>query len=127
MKTIAELKRMKTFKAKRIALGKYTIENHAELVNDFINEVKKKIGEENYDPELLKNSPTMVTYNQYTFLKPRYAREVVGTVHMRSKDYYFSHIDPNGEKLDSYGEIRANELTPKGWNIGPFTYEIIEN
>jgi len=120
--TLAELKRRKTVKVKRIVNQLSSDDMRAQLV--------KLFNDNNIPIDKLQENEDQFYYHSQVWLKPKMPDIIEGTITFRSKDYYFTYIK-DGKEVNSYGEIKAENLTENGFFIKTIygekiIYEIIE-
>jgi hypothetical protein len=120
--TLAELKRRKTVKVKRIVNQLSVDEMRAQLV--------KLLNDNNLPLDRLQENERQFSYDTHVWLKPTMPDSIEGKITFRSKDYYFTYIK-DGKEVNSYGEIKAENLTENGfyltmYNGNKIIYEIIE-
>lgn len=110
-RTLAQLKRLKTVKVKRV------------IEQDSVDIQRQKILERlkalNLDPSKLVESDTRFEYENQFMLKNTAPDEIEGTVTFRSKDYFFAYLK-DGKEVNSYGEIKAENVTDYGFYIVMF-------
>ena len=130
MKTKTELKRLKTFKAKRISNAIYCIEDIDKWKADVIAGLKARLGE-NFDESELKFNDSYGSYGPYTFMAPKIQREVIGEITMKSKEYVFKFENIKGELVASHGQIKDMLMTDIGWDYetfnGTLSYEVLND
>jgi hypothetical protein len=120
--TLSELKRRKTVKVKRIVNQLSVDEMRTQLV--------KLLNDNNLPLDRLQENERQFSYDTHVWLKPTMPDSIEGIITFRSKDYYFTYIK-DGKEVNSYGEIKAENLTENGfyltmYNGNKIIYEIIE-
>jgi hypothetical protein len=126
--TLSELKRRKTVKVKR------TLEVY-NSINDLKEFILNKLDKNGIDRSMLQENETQFFINNQNgtcsyWTKPKIFEPTIGTITFRSKDYYFTYIK-DGKEVNSYGEIKAENLTENGFyltmhNGNKIIYEIID-
>ena len=116
---LVELKRLKTFKVKKTFSGKYHADNHDQMKQDLISELKAH----GIDTNKLTENDYGFSLGNRTWHKPKIKKESIGTITMRSKDYIFTNED--GQK--SYGsELKASNMLDNGFRISTYDGNFIE-
>lgn len=120
--TLAELKRRKTVKVKR-TMESISVDEMREKLLNWLKSHDLPI-------DKLQENENQFSYEGNFWLKPRGNDYLEGTITFRSKDYYFTYMK-DGKEVNSYGEIKAENLTDNGFFINTFRgekiiYEILD-
>ena len=131
MHTLADLKRAKTFKVKRIFRGVYHSGNHEQLIADYKTRIEELYGKEGLKEVTIVDGKS-ISFRSSTLLFPKQEQTTVGEIIIRSKDYIFKYVDDNGETRESFGEnIMARDIRDYGFEIeafgGMIEYHLLED
>lgn len=124
MKTLKELKALKSVRVKRVACGMDTIEDIPKIRDTLKAAIATEFGV--FNESEFKESDHDFSYQGYAWLKPKCTKEQDGIITFRSKDYVFNYGDKS-----SYGpDLKSEMLTDYGFKIptiqgGFFEYHIL--
>lgn len=117
--TLAEMKRLKTFKVRKTFSGKYHADNHDELRKD----IEAELTANGIDLAELTETDYGFNFLNRSVHKPKIKKESIGTITIRSKDYYFT----NEAGAKSYGNLpKASDMLANGFRVGTFDGNYIE-